>query len=115
MSNVQMPGTQPRKSSQQGQAGLQIAAAVPGPQQIPAAIASIAMGANQKGPSQIQAVDSGGGGAMQRRMQALQASTDNLNALKDAESSLAQLPSPQQQQYAPMIKKARTLAEQEIA
>lgn len=62
-----------------------------------------------------QAVETTATGAMQRRMQALQAQQANVSALRDADAALASLPPQQAQQYAPAIKRARTFAEQEYA
>lgn len=67
---------------------------------------------NQKPKAEVPTVQTS---AIQRRMDTLQASNDNVRALRDAESSLMALPPAQQAQYAPTIKKARSLAEQEIA
>jgi len=68
-----------------------------------------------KPKAEVAPVQSNAGGAMQRRMDSMQASNSNIKALRDAESSLASLPPQQAQTYAPTIKKARYLAEQEIA
>lgn len=53
--------------------------------------------------------------AMQRRMQGMEQSQQNIRALREADSALAYLPPEQAAQYAPTIKRARQLAESEIA
>jgi hypothetical protein len=74
--------------------------------------ASSLLSGQQKQRAEVPTVQTS---AIQRRMDTLQASNDNVRALRDAESSLMTLPPAQQAQYAPTIKKARSLAEQEIA
>jgi uncharacterized protein YcfJ len=69
-------------------------------------------GGNQKQKAEVPAVQST---AMQRRMASMEPAQQNVAALREADSALMTLPPAQAAQYAPAIKKARSLAEQEIA
>lgn len=112
MSNVIVPQSKEKRDTL-GTA-LTVASIVPGPQQPFAAGGNALLGLSKK-PKEATPVVQSDTGAMQRRMEGMQASQNNIRALREADAALASVPPEQAQQYAPAIKRARQLAETEYA